>query len=110
MMPTDFAGAASTLCGKAQSPVPKNVVRINKGWTPDSQRKRKTPCNRCEQYGDLRRRNQNCRDGYLVFFRSVFSILRSAFRCAFAYFFIAFCCFLFAFWEARDSDIALARV
>src|ERR1039457_4787946 len=41
MMPTDFAGAASTLCGKAQSPVPKNVVRINKAWPPDPQRNRK---------------------------------------------------------------------
>jgi hypothetical protein len=40
-----------------------------------------------------------------VFFRSVFNILRSAFRCAFAYFFWAFCCFLFAFREACDSGI-----
>jgi hypothetical protein len=45
----------------------------------------------------------------LVFFRSIFSILRSAFRCAFAYFFIAFCC-LFVFREARLSDKVLARV
>jgi len=46
----------------------------------------------------------------LVFFRSVFSILRSAFRCAFAYFFIAFCCCLFAFREAPLADKVLARV
>jgi len=55
---------------------------------------------------DVARRNQN----RLVFFRSVFSIFRSAFRCAFAYFFVVFCCRLSAFREARSSGITRVRV
>lgn len=54
---------------------------------------------------NLNRRDQNRRE----FFRSVLSILRCAFRCALAYFFIAFCCFRLAFREAGDSDIVLVR-
>lgn len=38
-----------------------------------------------------------CVQTRLLFFLSCFIILRCAFRCAFAYFFIAFCCFLAAF-------------
>jgi hypothetical protein len=53
--------------------------------------------------------DQNWRDGYLVFFRSVFSILRSAFRCAFAYFFLAFSSFFSARRESRLCDLALPR-
>ena len=54
-------------------------------------------------------RYQNCRDGYLVFFLSVFNILRSAFRCALAYFFWAFSCFFCAFRTSRFSDAPLVR-
>jgi hypothetical protein len=54
---------------------------------------------------NVHRRDQNRRE----FFRSVFNILRCAFRCALAYFFIAFCCFRFALREARDCDIVLVR-
>ena len=55
------------------------------------------------------RADQNCLDGYLVFFLSVFNILRSAFRCAFAYFFCAFSCFLCAFRTSRFWDAPVVR-
>lgn len=45
-----------------------------------------------------------------MFFRSVLSIFRSALRCAFVYFFTAFCCFLLAFWEARDCGMFRVRI
>jgi hypothetical protein len=39
-----------------------------------------------------------------VFFFSVFSILRSALRCALVYFFLALSCFFSAFRESRVWD------
>src|SRR5579871_725565 len=44
--------------------------------------------------------------GYRVFFRSVFSILRSAFFCALAYFFVAFCRCFSTFRKSRACDFA----
>ncbi len=50
-----------------------------------------------------------------MFFLSVFNILRSAFRCAFAYFFCAFACFFCAlctsrFWDELPAGCATASI